>query len=342
MRKYLFLLFVGFTVWGSYAVLKNPVYPSVNSEEAIQAAYLNLAKNQEIITFTSKNPFNIYDILHRKDVLADQKVFGVLTLPDGEGKFPMIIGFAGSHGWADHHYGYLERYLKMGIAVLSVHSFKSRTVESTVGEQLSVTMAMMIYDAFMALKKVSQNNRINAERIGITGWSLGGGVALFTSWKPVQNILSPETQFAAHLPIYPPCMVRPEIMEFTDAPVHILIGELDDWVPAAPCVDLVNELKNIGNDFDITVYPDSHHSFDRNQEVMLQPNAYSFTNCLLTLSENGKVRTNRVGFPLSTPILQKVGLAFCAEKGAHYGGNDISRTQAKEFAKSFMETHLLH
>ena len=341
MKKSLFLLFVLITAWGSYAIFKNPAYPSINSDEVIQAARLNLNENQEIITFSSKNPFNIRDILHRRDELAEQKVYGILTLPESKEKFPLIIGFAGSHGWADHHYEYLKRYLKMGIAVLSVHSFESRAVDSTVGEQVSVTMAMMIYDAYMALEYLTRDERIDAERIGVTGWSLGGGVALFTSWKPLQNTLTPETQFAVHLPIYPPCMVLPEIIEFTDAPVHILIGELDDWVPAEPCVVLVNKLKTMGFDFNITVYPDSHHSFDRRQEVILQPNAYNFTECRLTLSEDGVVRTNTLGFPLSTPILQKIGLAFCAERGARYGGNDAARVHAEEFAKTFMKTHLL-
>ena len=342
MKKLSFLFLFIIVLGGGYTIFKNPSYEIFDITEALEITSLTLKENQEIITFSSKNPFNFYEIIHNLNELPDQEVFGILTLPEKEGVFPLIIGAAGSHGWADHHYGYLKRYLDMGIGVLSLHSFKSRTVESTVGKQLSVTMAMMIYDAFMALETLSQDARIDPNNIGITGWSLGGGVALFSAWKPIQTIISPDYTFAAHLPIYPPCMIKPEIMEFTDAPIHILIGELDNWVPAQPCVEIVDEMQELGFDIKITVYPDSHHSFDREQELLLLENAYSFTDCRLKLTDDGVVRTNNIGFPLSTPMLQKIGLAFCADRGATYGGNDFAREHSSEFAKEFMSKYLLN
>ena len=127
----------------------------------------------------------------------------------------------------------------MGFAVFSLHSFKSRNVESTVGEQLTVTIPMVIYDSFMALQKLSIDNNIDSERAGIVGWSLGGGVSLFTAWSPIQQTISPNHKFAAHLPFYPPCMIMPEEIRVTNAPVHILAGELDDWVPAAACEEMI-------------------------------------------------------------------------------------------------------
>lgn len=342
MKNILFTILFILLLGGGYVIFNNPPYETIDIAEVLYTAGLSLKENQEIITLTSKNPFNIYDIIHNQNEIPVQEVFGILTVPDTEGVYPLIIGVAGSHGWADHHYGYLERYLEMGIAVLSLHSFKSRTVESTVGEQLSVTMAMIIYDAFMALETLSKDERIDPHRVGITGWSLGGGVALFTSWKPMISAISPSYQFAAHLPIYPPCMVKPEIMEFTHAPIHILIGELDNWVPAEPCVELTDEMQNLGYNIDITVYPESHHSFDREGEVLSLPNAYSFTDCRLKLTRDGVVRTNYLGFPLSTPMLQKIGLAFCADRGATYGGNEFARKHSNNFAKEFMGRYLLN
>ena len=342
MKKLLFIIVFFMVIAGGYAVFNNPTYETVDIGDAIELAGLTLEANQEIVRFSSKNPFNIYDIFHNINDIPNQEVYGILTVPNGEGKYPLVIGVAGSHGWADHHYGYLERYLEMGIAVFSLHSFKSRKVESTVGEQLSVTMAMMIFDVFMALHTLSLYARIDPDHVGITGWSLGGGVALFSAWKPIQTIISPDYTFAAHLPIYPPCMVKPEIMEFTDAPIHILIGELDNWVPAQPCVEIVDEMQELGFDIKITVYPDSHHSFDREQELLLLENAYSFTDCRLKLTDDGVVRTKNIGFPLSTPMLQKIGLAFCADRGATYGGNDFAREHSSEFAKEFMSKYLLN
>ena len=54
------------------------------------------------------------------------------------------------------------------------------------------------------------------------------GVALFSGWLPLVEKITEKVKFAAHLSIYPPCIVEPEVLRFTDAPIHILIGESDN------------------------------------------------------------------------------------------------------------------
>ena len=130
-------------------------------------------------------------------------------------------------------------------------------------------------------------------------------------------------------------------MEITDAPLHILIGELDNWVPADPCVDMVNSLKMDGFDAGITVYADSHHSFDTDTDPVQIPHSYNLLDCRLTLSPSGVVKTKDYGFPLSNATLQKIGLYFCAERGATVGGNPEAKEAAKTFSLDFMREHLL-
>ncbi len=333
------VIIIVFLILG-YSFSMIPSYETIDASKALEKAQSELKRNQEIVTFASKNPFNFYDVFNRIDNIADQQVYGILTKPDTAGIFPVIIGVAGSAGWGEHHYGYLERYLEMGFAVFSLHSFKSRNVKSTVGEQLSVTLPMMILDAFSALKKLSDDDNIDVTRAGLTGWSLGGGVSLFSAWSPLQETISPGLKFAAHLSFYPPCIIMPEEIRFNDVPIHILAGQLDDWVPAAACEELVDVASNSGYDIGITVYPGASHSFDRTMDVILDKNAYNFTDCRMKLDSNGIVRLSN-SFPLSTPILQKIGLSFCAEKGAHWGGNKEARELSAQFSKEFMKTHLL-
>ena len=97
---------------------------------------------------------------------------------------------------------------------------------------------------------------------------------------------------------------------------------------------------NTGNNIDITVYPGASHSFDRTMEVVLADDAYSFTDCRLKMTKEGVVRMLN-GFPLSSPALQKIGLGFCADKGAHCGGNKLASENSSDFAKEFMRKHLL-
>ena len=187
MKKLYKLLIVLLVFYISWMYINSYSYESTDISAAIEKAKVNLNRNQEIVIFDSKNPFNFYDIFKRVHKIEDQQVFGVLSVPKTNGKesFPLVVGFAGSKNWSSHHYGYLKRYYENGFATLAIHSFKSRNVESTVGEQASVTTAMMVADAFAAINKVSKDNRIDSSKIGITGWSLGGGVALFTAWRPI-------------------------------------------------------------------------------------------------------------------------------------------------------------
>ena len=341
MKRILFIALFLLVLFIGYWISVTPAYETLDIDHILEKARSGLTENQEIVVFNSKNPFNFHDIFHRIDEIADQQVFGILTKPNKEGVFPLIIGVAGSAGWGEHHYGYLNRYLEMGFAVFSLHSFKSRGIESTVGEQLAVTIPMMIYDAFKALNTLAKDAQIDANRAGLTGWSLGGGVTLFSAWSPIQELISPDLIFAAHLPFYPPCMIMPDELRFNNVPIHILAGELDDWVPAAACEEVVKAAENAGYQIGMTVYPGASHSFDRTMDVILDDNAYSFTDCRMKLTNDGVVRLLN-GFPLSSPTLQKIGLGFCAEKGAHWGGNKDARERSSSFSMEFMKRHLMN
>ena len=330
----------------SYVYVMDKTYGTFDIEATVEKERLKLVPNQEIIRFMSKNPFGLYDILNEYDSISEQEVYGVLTMPDSyDGKpVPLIIAHAGSGNWSDHHQAYIQRYNDSGFATLKIHSFDSRGVSSTVGEQISCTTAMMILDSYKALEKISSDRRIDSDRVGITGWSLGGGVALFTAWEPVKNFLSPDKGFAAHLPIYPPCIIKPETIDFTDAPIQILIGELDDWVSAEACSDIIEDINNDGSaNAEIIIYPDSHHSFDSSRELTFNENAYSVDDCELIVTDSGAIYTKNEGFPMTTPILQRIGLFLCAERGTHWGYSDPKMgAKSIDDASSFMINHLIN
>jgi len=299
---------------------------------------------EELISFESSNPFSLNDIIEDFDNQEKQTVFGKLVLPndslDPNKKFPLVIGVAGSLGWGEHHYKYLEMYQKMGIATFELNSFKSRGITSTVGTQNQVTISAMIVDAYKALEVLSKHPNIDKNKISITGWSLGGGVTLFSAWMPVKNAINKELKFASHLAFYPPCFIEPENIEFSDSPIHILIGDLDNWTPAKPCSDLVNKLNKKSN-IGLTIYKDSHHSFDRNSPVIRNEEAYNFSDCLFRLSEDGHIMMDYLNIPMSNPLLQKIGFMFCVTRGVNYGGNPVARKKSFTFAEEFMIKTLL-
>ena len=170
----------------------------------ITAVFLSILipLKKDTISFISANPFSFKDIITDLDNQNEQEVFGVLTLPDqiesGQ-KVPLVIGVAGSKDWSDHHLEYIDMYQKMGIATFELHSFQSREISSTVGTQVEVTTAMMILDSYRAFETLSNQTEIDKDKVAITGWSLGGGVTLFSAWLPLKNAINKDLEFAAHL-----------------------------------------------------------------------------------------------------------------------------------------------
>ena len=305
---------------------------------------LNAQNIKEIIHFESANPFSLSDIITDLENQEKQQVFGQLTIPvdslNSDKKYPLIIGVAGSLGWRKHHLDYLKMYQEQGYATFQLNSFKSRGITSTVGSQDEVTIAAVILDAYRALEKLSKHPKINKDKVAITGWSLGGGVALFSGWMPLKKAITDELSFAAHLAFYPPCFINPENLSFTKAPIHILIGESDNWTPAKPCINLVEKLSEKTN-ISITTYPEAHHGFDSEEPVVWNEKGYSFKDCLFDLTAEGDVLMNYLRLPMSNSILQKVGFLFCVDKGVHVGGNKDARKKSFAFAKDFMNKKLL-
>ena len=308
------------------------------------AYFLHSQKITEKITFKSANPFSFYDVITNLKNQEEQEVKGILTIPVNETdplkKYPLVIGVAGSLGWKDHHYEYLKMYQNMGIATFELNSFKSRNITTTVGSQTEVTTAAMVLDAYRALEVLSNHPNIDKNNVSITGWSLGGGVTLFSAWLPLKNAITKNLSFASHLAFYPACFINPEDKSFSKSPIHILIGELDNWTPSQPCIDLVKILKRETN-IDITVYKDSHHGFDRDSPVVVNENAYNFTKCKFKLTKHGQILMNYINIPMSNPFLQKLGLVFCVSRGVNIGGNPSSRKLSFKFAKDFMKKTIL-
>ena len=303
--------------------------------------FSSILLSQEKIIFNSASPFSFKDIITNLENLDKTEVSGLLKLPKGEGPFPLIIGVAGSLDWGEHHLEYLDMYRSMGIATFELQSFSSRGIKSTVGSQVNVTTAMMVLDAYKALETLIEHPMINKEKVAITGWSLGGGVTLFSGWEPLLKKINPKIKFAAHLSIYPPCIAQPENLKFTDAPMHILIGELDNWVPAKACEELVPEMQKVGVNINLTVYPESHHSFDRDTPLVTREDAYRTVDCRFKLRDDGTVIMNFLNIPMTTPFRQKIGLALCAKRGTTMGGNPKTRKEAFQFAREFIGKHLL-
>ncbi|HEX4994939.1 MAG TPA: dienelactone hydrolase family protein, partial [Methylomirabilota bacterium] len=71
----------------------------------------------------------------------------------------------------------------------------------------------------------------------------------------------PAPGFAAGVGVYPGgcfSLVKEQVVR----PLLVLIGEADDWTPAAKCREMVEAMRGRGADATIVVYPGAYHYFD--------------------------------------------------------------------------------
>lgn len=119
------------------------------------------------------------------------------------------------------------------------------------------------------VKKVIAENKIDANRVYLTGLSMGG----YGVWAV--GVEHPGL-FAAMLPVCGP-MYRPayaNITKLKKMPIWVFHGALDEVVPLENSSKMVKRLRSVGNEVKYTIYPFANH--DSWTKTYNNPNVYSW------------------------------------------------------------------
>lgn len=211
----------------------------------------------------------------------------VIARPDGPGPFPAVVILHDCSGLGPGSSGAPGRWSRelvaRGYVVLMPDSFTTRGHPGGVCTDASrsrgeVGPARRVVDAYAALAHARSLPFVDGQRVGVMGGSHGGSTTLAVMAAPESGgePLARERRggFAAAVALYPGC--RAALGSWRGdgggsyralAPLLILIGEKDDWTPAAPCVELARSSRATEHPVDIVVYPGAHHSFDSDRPV---------------------------------------------------------------------------
>jgi dienelactone hydrolase len=199
---------------------------------------------------------------------AIKAIGGALFKPAGAGPFPAVVYMTVCGGidaplpravqktTTDH-------LLAKGVAILIVDSFTPRGEPSGVcanlgplDEEKAVQYAKRgSNDALAAVAVLKAMPEIDAKHIFLMGFSLGGTSSLLATDS--KNPASQDHAVAGVIAYYPFCYdgVDPSV------PVLVLIGEKDDWTPAAKCQAVTGKAN-----FEVVVYPGAYHVFNQPSE----------------------------------------------------------------------------
>jgi dienelactone hydrolase len=194
---------------------------------------------------------------------------GWLYAPTGEGPHRAVVALHGCAGLLNskgspsaRHADWGERWAAAGFLALFPDSFGSRGLgpQCKVGDRDVHPSRERVADAEAALKFLAARPDVDAKRISLVGWSNGGSTTLYA----VEPKNAPAgVDFARAIAFYPGCRTPLAGGRWsTRVPLLALIGEADDWTPAAPCAELIADAKAKGEPVEIVVYPGAYHAFD--------------------------------------------------------------------------------
>jgi dienelactone hydrolase len=195
---------------------------------------------------------------------------GELFRPDGKGPFPAVVGMHGCGGlytkggeltarFAD----WAKRFTDAGYLVLMPDSFGPRGAKSQCRTQDRVARASRERpdDAIAAGEYLRTRTDVKPDAITLAGWSNGGTTVLYALRNAARR--RADQPFAKAVAFYPGCRLPLKRGNWhSRIPLLLLIGEADDWTPAKPCLDLIEEAKDDGDPVAIVTYPGAYHEFD--------------------------------------------------------------------------------
>jgi dienelactone hydrolase len=228
-------------------------------------------------------PIISYVNFQSADPVSPLTISGQLRVPamNAEEKLPAVVIVHGSAGVDSRGAFYAQALNEAGIATLEIDMWAARGwLGGITGRPRGVPET--VPDAYGALKFLSQQPRIDPERIGIMGFSWGGVVTMLSATTPYASLYADGTDgFAAHVAEYPVCWVYNVIpgygfSSFTGAPVLIQAGELDAYDEPDTCQNLVESLPAEAQEFiSVRVYKHATHAWDRLQPAITVTDPYS-------------------------------------------------------------------
>ncbi len=159
-------------------------------------------------------------------------------------------------------------FIERGIAVVFPESFTSRRFEEVCTIKMAsrtIRQIDRVQDVMAAHAWLKTQPGIDAKKIVLLGWSHGGSTVLntLTHRAPLAEF-DDDVKFIEAIAFYPGCspFAKDSAPAKISSPLTVLMGDADDWTPAAPCSAFVARLKNNDQPATITLYPGAYHDFD--------------------------------------------------------------------------------
>jgi dienelactone hydrolase len=192
---------------------------------------------------------------------APTAIDGTLVRPSGPGPYPAVVQLHGCAGLEAQSFRWARALADRGYVALVVDSFRPRGLAGDCRSgPADPPLTARFDDAMGALLYLQSLPFVRGDRVAAIGWSQGGAYAMAVINGPSlerarrRGVALPSPGFAAAVGVYPggcSSLVRERVVR----PLLVLIGEADDWTPAAKCREMVEAMRGRGADATVGAYP---------------------------------------------------------------------------------------
>src|SRR6516225_2453096 len=119
---------------------------------------------------------SLIEFANVSDQAKPARLLGYLARPDGDGPFPAVVVLHGCNGFFGGYAEAADQLRSWGYVALVVDSFGPRGITT----RCRIGLDEQPTDAYAALRYLSQQPSVDAARIAVLGYSMGGESALIT------------------------------------------------------------------------------------------------------------------------------------------------------------------
>ncbi len=205
---------------------------------------------------------------------AGGKVPAFLARPKDGTRAPGVLVIQEAFGLNDHIRDVARRIAGEGYVALAPDLYwrggKGRTVRY---DQLPEAIALMqslkdpeiVSDLGSAIAYLEKQAFVRADRIGITGFCMGGRVAYLAACELPDKIKASAPFYGGGLPAEKTAKLK--------CPVLAFFGERDAYIPLDSVEQLQAEARRHGKAVEVVVYPGAEHGFFCNERASYQKTA---------------------------------------------------------------------
>ena len=180
---------------------------------------------------------------------------GYLAIPE-QGSGPGVIVIQEWWGLVDHIKDVCERFAGEGFVALAPDLYHGKTTKSP-DEAGKLMMSMRIdaaeKDISGAIDYLLNHQATTGDKAGVVGFCMGGALALYTATKNA-NVGACVVFYGGHP------NVKPDLPKL-QSPVLSISGDKDKSVTPEVVHKLEQQLKSLGKQVDVIIYPGADHAF---------------------------------------------------------------------------------